>query len=49
MTTITSARGLEPTRQELDNGAVVLAKASRTTPAVTIHASFEAGTVFESS
>ena len=49
MTTITPVRGLEPTRQELDNGAVVLAKASRTTPAVTIHASFEAGTVFESS
>lgn len=48
MTTITPTRGLEPTRQELDNGAVVLAKASRTTPAVTIHASFDAGTVFES-
>ena len=47
MTTITPAPGLEPTRQELDNGAVVLAKATRTTPAVTIHASFEAGTVFE--
>ena len=49
MTTITPTPGLEPTRQELDNGAVVLAKASRTTPAVTIHASFEAGTVFEPS
>jgi zinc protease len=49
MTTVTPAPGLEPTRQELDNGAVVVAKASRTTPAVTIHASFEAGTVFEPS
>jgi zinc protease len=49
MSTVTPARGLEPTRQELDNGAVVLAKASRTTPAVTIHASFEAGSVFEPS
>src|SRR5262249_48424768 len=47
MTAITPLRGLEPTRQQLDNGAVIFAKTSRTTPAVTIHASFEAGTVFE--
>jgi zinc protease len=40
-------RGLAPSRERLHNGAVLIAKESRTTPAVTIHASFEAGTVFD--
>jgi zinc protease len=40
-------RGLAPVREQLPNGAVILAKESRTTPAVTIHASFEAGIVFD--
>jgi zinc protease len=42
-----TARGLSPARQVLANGAVVIAKHSPTTPAVTIHASFAAGTVFD--
>ena len=46
MTTATS-RGLAPLRHVLGNGVVVIAKHSPTTPAVTIHASFAAGTVFE--
>jgi zinc protease len=53
MTTIAQAtsggaqRGLAPVRSLLDNGAVVIAKHSSVTPAVTVHASFEAGTVFD--
>lgn len=46
MTTAT-AGGLAPVRQVLDNGTVVIAKQSPTTPAVTIHASLAAGTVFD--
>ena len=46
MTTI-EQRGLAPVRSPLDNGAVVIAKYSGATPAVTVHASFEAGTVFD--
>ncbi len=38
-------QGLAPTRVVLPNDAVVLAKESRTTPAVTISAAFEAGTI----
>ena len=40
-------RGLAPVREQLQNGAVIIAKESRTTPAVTIHASFEAGIIFD--
>lgn len=40
-------RGLAPVRTVLGNGAVVIAKESPTTPAVTIHASFRAGTAFD--
>lgn len=40
-------RGLSPLRQELSNGAVVLAKASRATPAVTIAASVGGGIMAE--
>jgi zinc protease len=40
-------RGLAPVREELQNGAVIIAKESRTTPAVTIHASFDAGIIFD--
>jgi zinc protease len=45
--TTTLGRGLAPSREQLQNGAVLIAKESRTTPAVTIHASFEAGGVFD--
>jgi len=41
----TAWRGLAPVRAVLDNGAVVIAQQSPTTPAVTIHASCAAGTV----
>jgi zinc protease len=40
-------RGLAPVRVVLGNGAVVIAKQSPTTPAVTVHASFRAGTIFD--
>jgi zinc protease len=46
--TTTLSRGLSPVRRQLENGAVVIAKQSRTTPAVTINAAFEAGSVFDS-
>jgi zinc protease len=46
MTTL-ERRGLAPVRSPLDNGAVVIAKHSGATPAVTVHASFEAGTAFD--
>ena len=45
--TTTTTRGLAPLRHALGNGTVVIAKHSPTTPAVTIHASFAAGTVFD--
>ncbi len=48
MTTL-EQRGLAPVRSPLDNGAVVIAKYSGVTPAVTVHASFQAGTVFDPS
>ncbi|MGH9347633.1 MAG: M16 family metallopeptidase [Vicinamibacterales bacterium] len=41
------SRGLAPVREELQNGAVIIAKQSRTTPAVTIHASFGAGILYD--
>jgi zinc protease len=40
-------RGLAPVRSPLDNGAVVIAKQSVATPAVTLHASLKAGTIFD--
>lgn len=40
-------RGLAPVRKELQNGAVIVAKESRTTPALTLHASFDAGIIFD--
>src|SRR5687767_2642671 len=43
----TTIRGLAPVRQQLDNGAVITAKESRATPAVAIHAGFQAGAVFD--
>lgn len=46
MTTATQ-RGLAPVRATLDNGAVVTAKRSQTTPAVTINAAFAAGSAFD--
>src|SRR5262249_5379867 len=46
MTTL-EQRGLAPVRSVLDNGVRVIAKHSGGTPAVTIHASLDAGTVFD--
>ena len=46
MTTL-EQRGLAPVRSLLDNGVRVIAKHSGATPAVTIHATFDAGTVFD--
>ena len=40
-------RGLAPVRAVLGNGVVVITKESPTTPAVTVHASFSAGTIFD--
>jgi len=40
-------RGLSPTRHVLANGLTVLAKETRTTPAVTIHAGFHGGTAYD--
>lgn len=46
MSTIFSS-GLSPARSVLDNGMVVLAKRATATPAVTIHAMVQAGTVHD--
>ena len=46
MTTL-EHRGLAPVRSVLDNGVRIIAKHSGATPAVTILASFQAGTVFD--
>ena len=43
----TLAKGLSPVRQELANGAVVLVQETAMTPAVTISATFRAGSVFD--
>jgi len=45
--TTTTHPGLAPSRAILDNGAVVIAKRSQTTPAVTLHAAIAAGLVFD--
>ena len=45
--TTSVAGGLAPVREVLDNGAVVIAKESRTTPAVTIGAAFRAGSAYD--
>lgn len=42
---MTAARGLAPVRTELQNGVRLLVQPSHVTPAVTVHASIEAGTV----
>ena len=44
----TELRGLTPVRETLSNGATVLVQESRTTPAVTISASIDAGSLFDS-
>jgi zinc protease len=44
---VTSDRGLSPTRTELESGAVVIAQQTSTTPAVTINAAFAAGAIYE--
>ena len=43
MSGATLARGLRPLRAELDNGVVILAQESSTSPAVSINATFHAG------
>ena len=43
----TLQRGLAPVRQKLDNQTVVIAKHSPATPAVTVHASFAAGSIYD--
>jgi zinc protease len=40
-------RGLAPARQVLPNGVTVIAKETRTTPAVTIYAGLHAGTIYD--
>ena len=45
--TTTRQRGLAPVRSALGNGAVIIAKHAGATPAVTLHATFDAGTVFD--
>jgi zinc protease len=42
-----AGRGLAPVRGVLDNGAVVIATRSPATPAVTVHASWLAGSVYD--
>ncbi|HXW04770.1 MAG TPA: pitrilysin family protein [Vicinamibacterales bacterium] len=44
---VTAPRGLSRVRTELECGAVVLAQQTRLTPAVTIHAAFTAGALYE--
>ena len=44
---LTTRPGLAPVRRILDNGAAIIAKESRATPAVTLHANLRAGTVFD--
>jgi zinc protease len=45
--TTTLQPGLAPVRQVLGNGAVVIAKHSPVTPAVTVHASFLGGSIYD--
>ncbi len=40
-------QGLAPSRETLPNGAVIIAKETRTTPAVTISATFHAGSIYD--
>src|SRR5262245_59720903 len=46
MTTL-EQRGLAPVRSVLHNGATIIAKSASATPAVTLHATFKAGTIFD--
>ena len=43
----TAVRGLAPSRQVLPNGMTLIAKETRTTPAVTLHAGVLAGTLYD--
>ena len=47
MKTTIEQRGLAPVRSVLDNGVRVIAKHSGATPAITIHAACDAGTIFD--
>jgi zinc protease len=42
-----ASRGLSPVRQLLPNGVTVIAKETRTTPAVTLYAGVHAGTIYD--
>ncbi len=42
-----TGRGLAPARAVLPNGVTVIAKETRTTPAVTLHAAVRAGTIYD--
>ncbi len=42
-----ASEGLSPTRQVLPNGVTVIARETRTAPAVTIHAAVHAGTIYD--
>ena len=44
---VRGGKGLSPVRGVLPNGVRVIAKETRTTPAITIHAAIEAGTIFD--
>jgi len=44
---IAASVGLSPVREVLANGVRVIAKESRTTPAVTLHAAIRAGTIYD--
>lgn len=45
MSTVSTQRGLSPTRRQLENGVVVVAKETRKTPAVTINLAVRAGSI----
>lgn len=47
MLAATAGRGLAPAREVLPNGLTVIAKETRTTPAVTIYAAIYAGTAYD--
>ena len=44
---IAASVGLAPVRERLANGTRVIAKESRTTPAITLHAAIRAGTIYD--
>jgi zinc protease len=47
MTVATRRRGLEPVREVLENGVTILSAHSPATPAVTVHATIRAGSIYD--